>query len=269
MRIALIQTEPIPGDVPANLHALDAALTQAAHQGARLALTPELTDFGYDLLAARQYAVHTWPATTARMAEMACRHGMYLACGVAMPQTDALTNALALWNPQGDLVASYAKLHLFSGSTPSEAEIFYPGKGPVMADIGGIRIGLAICFDLRFPELFRLYTHAGCSAVVVAAAWPKKRGALWQSLLIARAAENAMGILGANHTGSQPFALAGGSAAVTPLGEIQRLDQTPGVLVADLAAWPPTPPALNPTSQRRSDLYRVMGTQPQCFDAGA
>ncbi|MDO5847549.1 MAG: nitrilase-related carbon-nitrogen hydrolase [Methanocorpusculum sp.] len=91
-------------------------------------------------------------------------------------------------SPEGETIARYHKIHLFSPA--GEDEHFSPGQSPAVFSFMGIRFGCAVCFDLRFPELFREYLRAGCECVIVQAAWPAARAADWELLLRARAVEN-------------------------------------------------------------------------------
>ncbi len=108
-------------------------------------------------------------------------------------------NVMLVCGPSGEVLAEYAKVHLFVPC--GEDQRFSAGSVPVWFEFGGVRFGCAICFDLRFPELFREYLHAGCSCVLVQAAWPAARVADWELLLRARALENRMFVVGAGCLG--------------------------------------------------------------------
>ncbi|MDO5846382.1 MAG: nitrilase-related carbon-nitrogen hydrolase, partial [Methanocorpusculum sp.] len=97
-------------------------------------------------------------------------------------------------SPEGGVLAEYAKVHLFSPG--GEDAAFSAGCEPVTFVFGGLLFGCAVCFDLRFPELFRAYLQAGCACVIVQAAWPAARAADWELLLRARALENRGFVLG-------------------------------------------------------------------------
>lgn len=108
-------------------------------------------------------------------------------------------NVMLVCGPSGGVLAEYAKIHLF---TPGgEDRKFSPGSSPVTFEYRGIRFGCAICFDLRFPELFREYLHLGCSCVLVQGVWPAGRVSDWELLLRARALENRMYVAGAGCLG--------------------------------------------------------------------
>ncbi|MDV0443861.1 nitrilase-related carbon-nitrogen hydrolase [Methanorbis rubei] len=115
----------------------------------------------------------------------------------ALPQ-----NVMLVAGSRGEVLAEYAKLHLF---TPGGEEKRYSaGVEPVCFSYGGVKFGCAVCFDLRFPELFRAYLKEGCECVIVQAAWPAARVADWELLLRARALENRGCVVGAGCLGYDP-----------------------------------------------------------------
>lgn len=112
----------------------------------------------------------------------------------ALPQ-----NVMLVAGPRGEVLAEYAKMHLF---TPGGEDMRYSaGTEPVCFSYGGVKFGCAVCFDLRFPELFRAYLHEDCACVLVQAAWPAARVADWELLLRARALENRGFVAGAGCLG--------------------------------------------------------------------
>ncbi|MDD4394132.1 MAG: hypothetical protein PHQ97_15480 [Desulfobacterales bacterium] len=111
-------------------------------------------------------------------------------------------NTMLVCGPSGKVVAEYSKMHLFVPG--KEDRSFSPGARPVTFEYGGVKFGCAICFDLRFPELFREYLKAGCECVLVQAAWPAARVADWELLLRARALENRGFVIGAACMGYDP-----------------------------------------------------------------
>lgn len=124
-----------------------------------------------------------------RWCSLARECGVAVAGSYAREVLDSLPqNVMLVAGPQGEVLAEYAKMHLF---TPGgEDRRYSPGDAPVCFSFGGVKFGCSVCFDLRFPELFRSYLHAGCACVLVQAAWPAARVADWELLLRARALEN-------------------------------------------------------------------------------
>ncbi len=119
----------------------------------------------------------------------------------------------------GEIVTKYSKIHLFTPGHENYA--FTPGTGLAPFTFEGVRFGLAICYDLRFPEIFRLYRREGVDAVIVPAAWPESRLHHWELFIRTRAAENQMYIVGVNTTGNTPVdSYAGMSITADPYGTI-------------------------------------------------
>ena len=104
------------------------------------------------------------------------------------PEANGVRNVMLVVSPAGDILAEYAKIHLF---TPGgEDKVFSPGTKPVTFEYKGLKFGCAICFDLRFPELFREYLALGVDCILIQAAWLAARVSDWELLLRARALEN-------------------------------------------------------------------------------
>lgn len=111
-------------------------------------------------------------------------------------------NTMLVCGPSGEIIAEYSKMYLFVPG--KEDRCFSPGDEPVTFTYGGVKFGCAICFDLRFPELFRAYLKMGCECVLVQAAWPAARVSDWELLLRARALENRGFVVGAACMGYDP-----------------------------------------------------------------
>jgi predicted amidohydrolase len=134
----------------------------------------------------------------------------------------------------GRILASYAKMHLFSFCHEEEANT--PGTDLGIFAFDSLTCGIALCYDLRFPELFGLYAGRGVHAVFVPAAWPQSRIRHWELFITARAAENQMYILGVNTTGKTPVDLySGASMTADPHGTIiSRADEAEQLLFSDI-----------------------------------
>jgi predicted amidohydrolase len=127
-------------------------------------------------------------------------------------------NTLIHLNRNGDIAAKYQKIHPFSYS--GENRHYYPGKEPIITLIGEIKIGLSICYDLRFPELFRYYGKEHVEAIINIANWPVQRIEHWRHLLKARAIENLCFMIGVNRVGRDKGNEYNGQSSVFgPMGE--------------------------------------------------
>lgn len=134
----------------------------------------------------------------------------------------------------GTILAKYAKIHLFSPGHENEG--FLPGSELGIFRLGPLTCGIAVCYDLRFPELFRLYARKGVDAIFVPAAWPAGRLKHWELFITARACENQMYVTGINTTGRTPVDVyTGGSMAADPHGTvICRANDAEQLLFCDL-----------------------------------
>jgi predicted amidohydrolase len=217
MRVALIQTE-IDGSLPMAERVAGVA-AQVAAADADLVLLPELWATGY--FAFEDYAATAesldGPVVRA-LGAAAARAGVRLHAGSVVERDEAgnLYNTSLLFDPDGTLVHTYRKVHLF-GYGSREQELLTPGS---RVRAHGT-LALSTCYDLRFPELFRIQVDDGSQLFLVAAAWPLARLAHWQLLLRSRALENQSFLLACNAAGMQgPVELAGRSAVVDPWGEV-------------------------------------------------
>ena len=209
MRIAAVQLNS-QHDKELNIKTAVEAVGAAASDGARFVLLPEYVDYlGTKEGAAAVTEPEGGPADTA-FAEAARTHDVWLHCGsirVAAPDGRAF-NTSVVYAPDGTVAARYRKLHLFDvdipdGVTYRESDSVAPGDRFVTCDVDEWRVGLSICYDLRFPELYRGLTLAGANLLVVPAAFTFYTGRYhWEPLLRARAIENQCYVLAAGQTGT-------------------------------------------------------------------
>ena len=246
LRVALIQLNS-GSDKDANLAKIDRSVGEAADTGARLVALPEYVTYlgPKDGFAA---AAEPIPGpTTERFAALARRHGIYVHGGSIHEQTgspDKYFNTSTLFDPNGELIAVYRKIHLFDvhiGDTvvAAESERIVAGEEPVTAEIDGHKVGFSICYDLRFPELYRALALAGAEILFVPAAFTLYTGKdHWHLLLRARAVENQCFVLAPAQVGAHEPDNArcyGHALVVDPWGTV--LADAPdreAVVVADL-----------------------------------
>jgi len=247
MKAACIQM--CSGDrLETNLESAAVLLAQAADQGAKLALLPENFAFmGKDEEAKRSVA--EWSEASRALvflSEQARRLGIYIIGGTVALLTSkkpGIRNACSLFAPDGECLATYDKIHLFDISMPGECHqesaIITAGDKPVSAQIGDWRLGLSVCYDLRFPELYRQYSQMGCTIVSVPSAFTVPTGrAHWEVLLRARAIENQCYVLAAAQSGVHPGGRMtwGHSMVVNPWGEVlAERPEGEGLAVAEIS----------------------------------
>ena len=196
---AAIQFNIALGEINNNLEKVKAALSRVAEQGVQLAVLPEMWSAGYDY---KRLAKHA--AKTPRVLEALSKKSAALklvVVGSLPEQVDGKVYNTAYVLDHGQLVGSYRKLHMFS--TMGEDRFLSPGDQSLVVSTSAGRIGVAICYDLRFPELFRKMALEGAEIICVPAEWPKPRRDPWYTLLRARAMENQLFIAAANCCGIQ------------------------------------------------------------------
>lgn len=219
MRIALAQFCPDP-DPEVNAARLLEFAGTAAERGADLLLAPEgsLVDFLTDPSATGRAAQPVDGPFATAVVEASDRYGLTVAAGSFVPaEGDRVHNSL-LVAQSGTLVAEYRKLHLYDAFSYAESDTVAAGQDlPPVIDIGGVPVGFATCYDLRFPELFRALVDGGAQVLAIASAWV--RGPLkeehWLTLLRARAIENTAYVVAADQSGKAGI---GRSAAFDPAG---------------------------------------------------
>ena len=155
------------------------------------------------------------------MAALAKQHGIWLHGGSFCEVDDgSYYNTSVLFSPQGDLRATYRKIHLF-GFEGGETTLMSSGEELVVVDTPLGATGLATCYDLRFPELFRALTEGGATTFVVTSGWPTPRIEHWDVLTQARAIENQAWVIACNEVGAQPgIELGGHSCVIDPKGAV-------------------------------------------------
>ena len=214
LRVAAVQMRSI-GDLAANLASARTQIAAAAADGAKLVLLPECFSFlgrgEGDKLAAAEVLDGRGPVLTA-VRDAATRHGVWIIGGgtpeIVPGDPKRTYNTLVVVDPRGELVATYRKIHLFDvdipgGATLRESDATAPGDELVVVDIEGVPVGLSICYDLRFPELYRtLVKDKGAQVVVIPAAFTAHTGAAhWHVLMRARAIEEQVWIVAAAQWG--------------------------------------------------------------------
>jgi predicted amidohydrolase len=248
LRVAAVQLGS-QGDVAANLAECRKRVADAASRGAKLVLLPENFAYmgpeeGKGAIAERLGEPHG--PIGAALADMARTGKITIVAGGLPERSDDSArpyNTCAVFAPTGDLVARYRKIHLFDveltdGSTLRESSATTAGSDPVVVEIEGFKVGLSICYDLRFPELYRALVNLGAEVLVVPAAFTLHTGKdHWHVLLRARAIEAQCFVVAAGQSGKHPLGRTtyGHSLVADPWGTvIAEASDGPRVVVADV-----------------------------------
>ena len=255
--VSLAQMHVEVGQPQANLETVRAFAAEARARGTRLLLLPELWPVGYDLAHWRQHAAGLGEGLFAEMSRVAHESRMWVGGTLLEAEGGRAYNTFALFDAAGDLRAAYRKVHLFR--LMGEDRWLAPGDHFVTTDLGWGRAGLATCYDLRFPEMFRALGAQGATVLLVPAAWPEVRAKHWSLLLRARAVENQCFMLGCNCTGrDKDQSFAGLSAVIDPWGEAcAEAGSEPGLVTATIA--------LGLVEQVRSTLPALTDRRPELY----
>ncbi|MCX8169515.1 MAG: carbon-nitrogen hydrolase family protein [Candidatus Methanomethyliaceae archaeon] len=211
------------------------------NEGAELLLLPELFNFHSPRGKKEDYiknAESDYGSTIKELLRLAKRNNVvFIAGSIAEKVDETLYNTSYVLSKDG-IIGKYRKIHLFKYEDIDESKIFSPGKDPIVVNCLGTKIGLTICFDLRFPEIFRIEALMGAEILVNVAAFLEKTGrAHWMPLLRARAIENQVFLLAANqsyHEGAQRRYY-GHSCIIDPWGRcLARANEKEGFLIADI-----------------------------------
>jgi predicted amidohydrolase len=254
MELLGLQTDIAWHDRRTNHTRVREMLGDAKPAGGSLVVLPEMFASGFsgDVAAATEGAAES----EAYLASLAREFGVAVMAGLATRSGDCAANISITFGPDGAELARYTKLHPFS--TAREDENYPAGNRIVLFSFGGFTIAPFICYDLRFPEIFREATGRGADLIAVVANWPDRRHHHWSTLLRARAIENMAGVIGVNRAGADPaFTYAGGSVILGPQAEVlAEAGAAPAVIRAELspaavAEWRAAFPALR---DRRNDI---------------
>jgi len=275
LKIAIIQIQTGP-DKRVNLDKTEYLLSSIKNERVDLVLLPEMFQCPYSLEAFPVFA-EKLPCgkTSFFLSRLARELGIYL-IGGSIPEKKGkqFFNTTSVYNPSGDLIGLYRKIHLFDVHFENlhfqESAVLSAGHTPVIVDTHWGKIGILICYDLRFPELSRLYALRGANMIVVPAAFNHVTGPMhWEVLFRARAIDNQLYLLGASpapHPAASYHAY-GHSLVVDPLGKVLgQLGDEEAVLIQEI-----TLQSVNQARQRlpllqhrRHDLYAL--SPDECLD---
>ena len=240
IKLLIVQLEAVAGDIDSNIKKAEKLLNESNQDKADLIILPELWTTGWDCPNFNKYSEEIFTSKTYNLLKkIALKYNSNIIGGSAILHTSGEKdrNTSIILDRKGNFLAKYDKFHLFSHRGQSEGKYLESGTKPliVKTDIG--KIGISICYDIRFPELFRLYTFNDTDFIINIAAWPKKYKDEYIILSKARAIENQTFFITSCLTGkiNDNFNFSGNSAVYDYMGRtIGSLDEEEKVLNINL-----------------------------------
>lgn len=219
LNVSLAQMQIALGDLRKNTNTMQDWAVEAARRGSHLVVFPELWSTGYALEQSKELASTLNSGLFAQVTTVAQQNKISIVGSMLEKRGLEVANSAAFFAPNGRMLGVYRKIHLFR--LMEEDQWLQAGSAPLILDLPWGATGLAICYDLRFPELFRHYGVEGVKLVIIPAEWPAARIEHWRALLRARAIENQCYVIACNAAGQTGDTVFGGhSMIVDPWGEI-------------------------------------------------
>mgnify|MGYP004669580789 CR=1 FL=1 len=267
-RVGVIQLDTT-ADKEDNLRRIEALVKKAADDGARMVVLPEIMNVtSLDPEIAKPETIPGYSID--RMCKIAKSYDLWIHCGSIREQHmdgEKPCNTSVMVNPNGKIAAIYRKLHLFDvymekGPKIMESDMNSKGSEIVTLDTELGKLGFSLCYDMRFPELYRLMALEGCQVLFAPANFTKPTGEMhWHTLLRARAIENGCYVLAPGQCGQKPrFEAYGHSLIIDPWGHIlAEKESGEGLIMADIDLTQVTKAReeLGSLNNRRTDLYRL------------
>ncbi|HEY3308014.1 MAG TPA: carbon-nitrogen family hydrolase [Desulfuromonadaceae bacterium] len=252
---AAVQFNVRQGDVDANLAYVTSALARVAEQGVNLVVLPEMWSSGFAYKNLTELAQRT-AGIVEQLLEISAKLKLVIVGSMPEPNGSKVFNTVHVID-NGRLAGIYRKMHLFS--LLGEDKVFSGGDSWLLADTTIGKIGVIICYDLRFPELARRLALEGAQVICAPAQWPKPRQEHWRTLLRARAIENQLFIVSCNACGMiGKLDFFGMSMLINPKGEVlaeageQEVDLSAAMDLQVMTEWRAQIPCFN---DRRPELY--------------
>lgn len=222
MRVAVGQIACVLGDIDANVRKLREFARRAKDAGAELVVFPEVSDLGYSMPVIREHAKPSSEGAVPQLRQLARELSLAIICGVSERDGACIFNAQVCIDASGEIIARYRKTHLFNAGRIAEHDCFAAGDAFTTASINGFRAGLTICYDLRFPEVYRrLAIEEQANVFIISSAWPFPRVDHQRVLATARAIENQSYLVLANRVGKdEGVTFCGSSAIIDPYGVV-------------------------------------------------
>ena len=219
MKVFLIQFSPTWENKESNYSKVQNLIERSSPEPHSLVVLPEAFATGFSLNPKATTKAEP-DQTYAFLSNISISHKIWILAGVIVPNENntMAKNIAVLFNPNGKQVGVYQKMYPFTSM--GEEKVYTRGKSTKTFDVEGFQLSPILCYDLRFPELFRMNIVQGANLFVVIASWPKVRINHWHTLLQARAIENQAYVIGLNRTGKDPnHNYTGGSRIIDPTGK--------------------------------------------------
>jgi omega-amidase len=222
MKVAVAQISCSLGDPEANLSKVRDFSQRSKEAGAELTVFPEMSDTGYSMQVIQKHVSHWKSGFVASLQEIARKLSIAIVSGVSERDGSSIYNSQVLIDAKGDIIAKYRKTHLYAVAPVEEHTCFTPGNSFVSFKLGGLQFGFSICYDLRFPEMYRkLATEQNVGAFLISSAWPFPRDEHFRVLAQARAIENQSYMIASNRVGKdEDLWFCGNSAIIDPRGVV-------------------------------------------------
>ncbi len=261
MKVAVAQLNCSLGEIEKNVAKIKEFAKRAAGAGAELVLFPEMADTGYSMRVILKYAQEWSNGTVTELQEIARQDGIMVVSGVSEREGEHIYNTQVVIDASGKIMGKYRKTHLFAVPPVQEERCFTCGNKLVALKQGDYCLGLTICYDLRFPELYRaLAVEHGANVFLSSSAWPFPRMEHLRTLAAARAIENQSYMLLSNQVGMVNAAhFCGSSAIIDPAGIViaSASPEREELLIADISfeLIESVREAMPVFAHRRSELY--------------
>lgn len=269
LMLALIQLG-VTSNKAENLSRAKSLITKAAQQGAKLVSLPECFNSPYGTQYFAQYAEKIPGETTSMLSAISKDLEIFLVGGSIPELRDGkLYNTSTIFGPDGVMIGKYSKIHLFDIDVPGkitfkESDVLTPGNHLYTFNAGPLKVGMGICYDMRFPELAHLYDQQGCNLILYPGAFNMTTGpAHWKALLTSRALDNQLYVAGCSPARdvNATYVAWGHSAVLDPWGKVvAETDETEQIVYANIDAdYVTSVREQVPTHfQKRNDVYKVM-----------
>lgn len=258
MRIACVQLNLAFGNPKENFRKVEEKIRKAAMLNAEIVVLPEMWNSAYDLTRLEELADVNGEETKSLLTRLAKELHIHIIGGsVSTKKENHFFNTMYIVNNTGELIAEYDKAHLFK--LMDEHLYLEAGASKNIFTLSDVEMGGVICYDLRFPEWFRVHSSAGAKVIFVPAQWPATRVDHWKILLQARAIENQCFIVAVNRVGEDPNnSFNGNSMVIAPWGEVLWVgadEETIGLVDINIEEVEEVRKRIPVFKDRRVDIY--------------